>query len=49
VHRRVLTEAMATGGDVDRRAFEAMMDTGKVVVAGMEAALRGQAVRGCGR
>lgn len=38
---RVLTEAMAQGGDVARRAFEAMMKMGKLDVAAIEAAVRG--------
>jgi predicted 3-demethylubiquinone-9 3-methyltransferase (glyoxalase superfamily) len=38
---RVLTEALATGGDVARRAFEAMMTMRKIDVAAIEAAVRG--------
>jgi len=38
---RVLTEAMATGGDVAKRAFEAMFDMQKIDVATIEAAVRG--------
>ena len=38
---RVLTEAMAKGGDVAKRAFEAMMEMGKIDVAKIEAAVRG--------
>jgi predicted 3-demethylubiquinone-9 3-methyltransferase (glyoxalase superfamily) len=38
---RVLTEAMAAGGDEARRAFEAMMDMKKIDVAVIEAARRG--------
>ena len=38
---RVLTEAMAAGGEVAKRAFEAMMTMGKIDVAGIEAAVRG--------
>jgi len=38
---RVLTDAMAQGGDVARRAFEAMMDMVKIDVAAIEAAVRG--------
>lgn len=38
---RVLTEALATGGDVARRAFVAMMEMGKIDVAKIEAAVRG--------
>ena len=40
---RVLTEAMAKGGDVAKRAFEAMMEMGKIDVAKIEAAVRGGA------
>ena len=38
---RVLTEALAKGGDVAKRAFEAMMQMKKIDVAAIEAALRG--------
>ena len=38
---RVLTEAMAAGGDEAKRAFEAMMDMKKIDVAKIEAARRG--------
>jgi len=38
---RVLTEAMAAGGDEAKRAFEAMMDMKKIDVARVEAARRG--------
>lgn len=38
---RVLTDAMAKGGDVAKRAFEAMMKMGKIDVATIEAAVRG--------
>ena len=38
---RVLTEAMAKGGDVAKRAFEAMMEMRKIDVARIEAAVRG--------
>ena len=38
---RVLIEAMARGGDVARRAFEAMMPMQKIDVARIEAAVRG--------
>jgi len=38
---RVLTEAMAKGGDVAKRAFDAMMEMGKIDVAKIEAAVRG--------
>ena len=41
---RVLTEAMATGGDVAKRAFEAMMNMQKIDVAKIEAAVSGKAV-----
>jgi len=41
---RVLTDAMAKGGDVAKRAFEAMMDMRKIDVATIEAAVRGAAV-----
>ena len=40
---RVLTDAMAQGGDVAKRAFEAMMEMRKIDVAGIEAAVRGEA------
>lgn len=38
---RVLTEAMAAGGDVAKRAFEAMFPMRKIDVATIEAAERG--------
>ena len=38
---RVLTEAIATGGDTARRAFEAMMSMTKIDVAAIESAIRG--------
>src|ERR671918_423323 len=38
---RVLTDAMAQGGDVAKRAFEAMMPMQKIDVAAIEAAVRG--------
>ncbi len=38
---RVLTDAMAQGGDVARRAFEAMMPMQKIDVGAIEAAVRG--------
>ncbi|WP_270935615.1 VOC family protein [Falsiroseomonas oryzae] len=38
---RVLTEAIAAGGDEARRAFEAMMTMRKIDVAAIEAARRG--------
>lgn len=37
---RVLTEAMATGGDVAQRAFQAMMEMHKIDVSAIEAAVR---------
>jgi predicted 3-demethylubiquinone-9 3-methyltransferase (glyoxalase superfamily) len=39
---RALTEAMTQGGDVAKRAFEAMMEMGKIDVAKIEAAVRGE-------
>jgi len=39
---RVLTEAMAKGGDVAKRAFDAMMKMQKIDVAKIEAAVRGK-------
>jgi predicted 3-demethylubiquinone-9 3-methyltransferase (glyoxalase superfamily) len=39
---RVLTEAMAAGGDEARRVFEAMMTMGKIDVAAIEAARAGK-------
>ncbi|MBV9462855.1 MAG: VOC family protein, partial [Verrucomicrobiae bacterium] len=38
---RVLLDAMAKGGDVAKRAFTAMMTMGKIDVAKIEAAVRG--------
>jgi predicted 3-demethylubiquinone-9 3-methyltransferase (glyoxalase superfamily) len=38
---RVLTEALAAGGEPARRAFEAMMTMGRIDVAAIEAARRG--------
>lgn len=38
---RVLTEAMAAGGEVAKRAFNAMMPMKKINVAAIEAAVRG--------
>jgi len=38
---RVLTEALAAGGEVAKRAFEAMMPMKKIDVASIEAAVRG--------
>ncbi|MEP7349885.1 MAG: VOC family protein [Sphingorhabdus sp.] len=40
---RVLTDAMAAGGDVAKRAFEAMMTMQKIDVAKIEAAIAGEA------
>ncbi|RYG25592.1 VOC family protein [bacterium] len=39
---RALTDAMAQGGDVSKRAFEAMMEMRKIDVAKIEAAARGE-------
>jgi predicted 3-demethylubiquinone-9 3-methyltransferase (glyoxalase superfamily) len=38
---RVLTEAMAQGGDIAKRAFAAMMEMGKIDHAVIEAAVKG--------
>jgi predicted 3-demethylubiquinone-9 3-methyltransferase (glyoxalase superfamily) len=38
---RVLTDALAQGGDAAKRAFAAMMTMGKIDVAAIEAAVRG--------
>ncbi len=38
---RVLTDAIAKGGDVAKRAFDAMMNMQKIDVAKIEAAVRG--------
>ena len=38
---RALTDAMNAGGDVAKRAFDAMMTMGKIDVAKIEAAVRG--------
>ena len=38
---RVLTDALATGGEEAKRAFDAMMDMKKIDVAAIEAARRG--------
>ncbi|MDO9223302.1 MAG: VOC family protein [Caulobacter sp.] len=38
---RVLSEAMARGGETARRAFEAMMEMQKIDIARIEAAVRG--------
>lgn len=40
---RALTDAMAQGGEVAKRAFDAMMEMGKIDVAKIEAAVRGDA------
>ncbi|MGV3615406.1 MAG: VOC family protein [Fimbriimonas sp.] len=40
---RALTDAMTQGGDVAKRAFEAMMEMQKIDVAKIEAAARGDA------
>lgn len=40
---RVLTDAMAKGGDTAKRAFEVMMTMGKIDVAKIEAAVRDKA------
>jgi predicted 3-demethylubiquinone-9 3-methyltransferase (glyoxalase superfamily) len=37
---RVLTDAIAAGGDKAKRAFDAMMQMGKIDVAAIEAAIR---------
>ncbi len=42
---RVLTDAMAQGGDVAKRAFDAMMPMRKIDVATIEAAVRGGEAR----
>lgn len=39
---RALTEAMAAGGEVAERAYGAMMTMGKIDVAAIEAAVRGE-------
>ena len=39
---RVLTDAMARGGDEAKRAFEAMTEMEKIEVAKIEAAVRGE-------
>ena len=38
---RALTQALAAGGEVAERAFEAMMPMRKIDVAALEAAVRG--------
>lgn len=40
---RVLTDALAAGGDAAKRAFEAMMTMRKIDVSAIEAAVRGKA------
>jgi predicted 3-demethylubiquinone-9 3-methyltransferase (glyoxalase superfamily) len=40
----VLIEAMAQGGDMAKRAFEAITEMKKIDVAKIEAAVRGKAV-----
>lgn len=39
---RALSDAMAQGGDAAKRAFEAMMEMGKIDIAKIEAAARGE-------
>jgi 2-polyprenyl-6-hydroxyphenyl methylase/3-demethylubiquinone-9 3-methyltransferase len=41
---RALTDALAKGGDVAKRAFEAMMEMQKIDIARIEAAVRGESV-----
>nr|WP_299502808.1 VOC family protein [uncultured Rhizobium sp.] len=41
ITRRTLMEALSAGGDEAKRAFEAMMEMGKIDVAKIEAARRG--------
>jgi predicted 3-demethylubiquinone-9 3-methyltransferase (glyoxalase superfamily) len=43
---QITPRAMARGGDVAKRAFEAMMEMQKIDVARIEAAVRGEAVSG---
>ena len=43
---RVLSDAMAKGGEVAKRAFEAMMTMQKIDVARIEAAVRGETLSG---
>lgn len=45
---RVLSDAMAQGGDVAKRAFEAMMTMHKIDVAKIEAAVKSGAISGGG-
>lgn len=42
---KVLSEAMAKGGEVAKRAFQAMMGMGKIDVAAIELAVRGASER----
>lgn len=42
--QRILTEALAKGGEVAKRAFEAMMKMQKIDVAKIEAAVRGKTI-----
>jgi predicted 3-demethylubiquinone-9 3-methyltransferase (glyoxalase superfamily) len=42
---RVLTTAMAQGGEVAKRAFEAMMEMRKIDITKIEAAVRGKSTR----
>src|SRR4029077_4660986 len=44
---RVLTDALAAGGDEAKRAFAAMMEMGKIDVAAIEAARRGRSQHSC--
>ena len=46
---RVLTEAVAAGGAEAKRAFTAMMEMGKIDVAAIKAARRGEAKSGAGK
>lgn len=46
---RVLTDAMAAGGAEAKRAFTAMMAMGKIDVAAIKAARRGEAKSGAGK
>ena len=41
---RVLTDAMAKGGNTAKHAFEVMMDMQKIDVAKIEVAVRGDAI-----
>jgi predicted 3-demethylubiquinone-9 3-methyltransferase (glyoxalase superfamily) len=42
---RALTDAMAQGGEVAKRAFEAMMEMSKIDIAKIEAAVRGETLK----